>query len=302
MGLSRGWSVSRLKGRLVADAGRGGVERDSAPCPPAAGSSGGATVPAAAVPECHAVRSASETFGVCAPKEPDDRSVVPSPVSGEQARKAGVVAFAGGARGAEGFGPLPSRPRAASGPLADRPRAGSSPRGRGEARNGASAGLWRSWRTSGHRPLPVDRREHRATPQRYHTVMAECYDQFEVQRFSLQERPPGTAGILPASTHRWDFVHLSHFRSAPLGPRASCPLEPTGGLSDHLWAFGPLAGGTPALPGTAFRMGAFPGSAGILPASTHRWAFATPVGLRPTCGRDVRNSAELLTPEAYLSY
>ena len=56
-----------------------------------------------------------------------------------------------------------------------------------------------------------------------------------------------------------------------LGARASCPLQHTGGLSEHRWAFGPLAGETPALPGTPFRMGAFPGTVGILPASTHRW-------------------------------
>ena len=92
--------------------------------------------------------------------------------------------------------------------------------------------------------------------------MAECSGQFQVHRFSFQERS--------------------------LRARASCPLQHTGGPSQHLWAFGPLAGGTPALPGTPFRMGAFPGTAGILPASTHRWAFATPVGLRPTCGRDAR--------------
>ena len=130
-----------------------------------------------------------------------------------------------------------------------------------------------------------------------------------------------------------------------LGPRASCPLQHTGGPAAHLragrprsqeplrsgafpgtagilpasthrWACGPLAGGSPALPGTP-PQGAFPGTAGILPASTHRWAcgplaggspalpgtpplgclpwerghlarFNTPVGLRPTCGRDAR--------------
>ena len=40
------------------------------------------------------------------------------------------------------------------------------------------------------------------------------------------------------------------------------------------------AGGTPALPGTP-PLGAFPGSAGSLPASTHRWACGPLAGGTP---------------------
>ena len=91
----------------------------------------------------------------------------------------------------------------------------------------------------------------------------------------------------------------------------ACPLQHTGGPSAHLRAGRPRSR-------EHLRSGAFPGSAGSLPASTHRWAcgplaggtpaipgtpplerlsrergllarFNSPVGLRPTCGRDARD-------------
>ena len=166
---------------------------------------------------------------------------------------------------------------------------------------------------------------------------------------------PGSAGILPAWTHRWacgpraggppavpgtvplgafpwERGHLARFntpvglrptcgraargprnrtaRCLPLGARASCPLRHTGGptahvragrprsqeplrsvpfpgsagilpASTHRWAYGPRAGGPPAVPGTA-PLGAFPWERG------HLARFDTPVGLRPTCGRAAR--------------
>ena len=90
-----------------------------------------------------------------------------------------------------------------------------------------------------------------------------------------------------------------------LGPRASCPLQRTGGLSQHLWACGPLAGGTPALPAAGISRFASPrasrrdrrtppwehrrppGTAGIprLPHAGGRLArLNTPEGFRNTCG------------------
>ena len=147
-------------------------------------------------------------------------------------------------------------------------------------------------------------------------------------------RLPGTAGILPASTHRWACGGSSHCFNRPpagcgrdaraprerprigafLGARASCPLQHTGGPAAHLRAGRPRSQET-----TTHRR--LPGTAGILPASTHRWAcgplaggtpaipgndhasapswdrghlarFNTPVGLRPTCGRDARDPRE----------
>ena len=131
---------------------------------------------------------------------------------------------------------------------------------------------------------------------------------------------PGSAGILPASTHRWACGPLAGGTPAlpgtvplgclSLGARASCPLRHTGGPSAHVRAGRPRSQ-------EPLRSAPFPGSAGILPASTHRWAFGpraggppavpgtpplgafpwerghlarfdTPVGLRPTCGRAAR--------------
>ena len=59
------------------------------------------------------------------------------------------------------------------------------------------------------------------------------------------------------------------------GPRASRPLQHTGGPSAHLRARRPRSQGTPA------PLGAFPGTAGVSPASTHRWAFGPLAGGTP---------------------
>ena len=133
---------------------------------------------------------------------------------------------------------------------------------------------------------------------------------------------PGTAGFLPASTHRWACGPLAG--GTPALPGTPAPLGAFPGTaggspaSTHRWALGPLAGGSPAIPGTTPPLGAFPGTAGGSPASTHRWAlgplaggspaipgttpplgafprdrgrlarFYTTVGLPPTCGRAAR--------------
>ena len=58
------------------------------------------------------------------------------------------------------------------------------------------------------------------------------------------------------------------------GPRASCPLQLTGGPPAHLRARRPRSQ-------EPLRSAPFPGIAGILPASTHRWAFGPPAGGTP---------------------
>ena len=62
------------------------IVEESSRCSPTRGpaKSGGAMVPAVAVPECHSVRSPNETSGVCAPEMRDDRDVLPSLVSGSR--------------------------------------------------------------------------------------------------------------------------------------------------------------------------------------------------------------------------
>ena len=97
---------------------------------------------------------------------------------------------------------------------------------------------------------------------------------------------PGTAGGSPASTHRWACRPLAG--GSPALPGETPPLGDFPGTaggspaSTHRWAFGPLAGGPPALPGTPAPLGAFPRDCGRLAR------FNSPVGLRPTCGRDAR--------------
>ena len=103
---------------------------------------------------------------------------------------------------------------------------------------------------------------------------------------SMPGRPPGNAASWkrgpPGSAGRVGRVASGETMRQPgpfLGARASCPLEHTGGPSAHLRAGRPRSQGAHAVPGTergprgSNRLGrddetggAFPGSAGILPA------------------------------------
>ena len=104
-------------------------------------------------------------------------------------------------------------------------------------------------------------------------------------------RPPGSPGILLEARascpleHRWAFSPLAGGTPAVPGKTAPHRRSPgSAGIlpaSTHRWAFGPLAGGTPALPGKTAPHRRSPGSAGILPASTHRWAFGPLAGGTP---------------------
>ena len=107
------------------------------------------------------------------------------------------------------------------------------------------------------------------------------------QEHPLRSAPcPGTAGGSPASTHRWACGPLAG--GSPALPGTPAPLGAFPGTaggspaSTLRWACGPLAGGSPALPGTPAPLSAFPWERGRLAR------LNPPVGLRPTCGRAAR--------------
>ena len=127
-----------------------------------------------------------------------------------------------------------------------------------------------------------------------------------------QEGAPGESGY--AWAHSWERGHLARLNTR-------MDLQHTSGrdrgklAGEHLWAFGPLAGGTPALPGgrsrgERLRMGAFLGARASCPLehtdgpSAHKrtrpWEArrGTPVGFRPTCGRDARAPRRVLPGES----
>ena len=131
----------------------------------------------------------------------------------------------------------------------------------------------------------------------------------------LRYAGPGSAGSLPARTHRWAFGPLAGGTPAlpggsdtlDLGARAACSLEHTGGPSAHLRAGRPRSQGRSDTldlgaraacplehtggPSAHVRAGRPRSQRAPIRWTWERGQLArlnTPVGLRPTCGRDAR--------------